>query len=156
MQSHTNEKTEQTSSTMKISLKRGIECFFDVDDATIRVWASAWTGREIVELDSQVVSNKRSLKFSTPHRFHHNGHQYEVVFKISSLMSGLFEVFLYRDGQLIDSDQGRHSSIPVNRETGQVDWRRYGSHILLWALGGGLIGGAFGFLVGNLAKGAGA
>lgn len=147
---------KQKPSTMNISLKRGIECFFDIDDATIRVWASAWTGRELVELNDQVVSNKRSLKLSTPHQFQHGGHDYEVVFRLSSVVSGLFEVFLYRDGELIDSDQGRHGSIPVNGETGQVDWRRYGLHILLWTLAGGLVGGAFGFIVGSLAKGAGA
>ncbi len=150
-------KTERgQTSTMKISLKRGIECFFDVGDATVRVWASAWTGREVVELNGQVVSDKRSLKLSTPHRFTHDGHDYEVVFQISSLLSGLFEVFLYRNGKLLDSDQGRHQSIPVNHETGQVDWRRYGLQIFLWTMAGGVVGGIFGFLVASLTKGAGA
>lgn len=156
MSTDTGKTARDQVSTMKISLKRGIECFFDVGDATIRVWASAWSGREVVELNNEVVSDKRSLKLSTPHRFTHEGQNYEVVFQISSLLSGLFEVFLYRDGTLIDSDQGRHHSIPVNRETGQVDWRRYSLHILLWTMAGGVVGGIFGFLAATLTKGAGA
>jgi hypothetical protein len=33
---------------MKISLPNGIEAWFDVDDITIHVWGSSWTGREVV------------------------------------------------------------------------------------------------------------
>ncbi len=133
-------------STMKISFKRGIECFFDVDNVTIRVWASAWTGRERVELDGKTVSSKLSLRRSTPHEFDHGGHTYNVVFSIVEFKTGLFEVQLYRDGELIDSDQGRHASIPVDPETGEVDWRKYRWQLALQALAGGVIGGIFGYL----------
>jgi len=142
-------------STMKISFKRGIECFFDVDDFTIRVWGSAWTGRELVELDGQTVSSKLSLRRSTPHEFNYRGHQYKVIFSIVEFKSGLFEVQLYRDGKLIDSDQGRHASIPVNTETGEVDWRRYRWQLALQALLGGVVGGIFGYLAAGFFGGGG-
>ena len=127
----------------------------EAENAQLRADNAALRAR-VVELNGQVVSDKRSLKLSTPHRFTHDGHDYEVVFQISSLLSGLFEVFLYRNGKLLDSDQGRHQSIPVNHETGQVDWRRYGLQIFLWTMAGGVVGGIFGFLVASLTKGAGA
>lgn len=146
--------TTERASSMKISLKRGIECFFDIGDHTIRVWASAWTGREVVELDSKIVSSRYSFKTATPHRFNHDGHDYEVVFKIH-LVSSLFQVFLYRDGELLDSDQGRHASIPINPDTGNVDWRRYGWQIALYTLAGGLTGGVIGYTVASLTKGVG-
>lgn len=131
---------------MKISYKQGIECFFDVDNITIRVWGSAWTGRELVELDGEVVSSKLSLRRSTPHEFDHGGHQFKVVFSIVDFNSGLYKVLLYRDGELIDSDQGRHASIPVDPETGEVDWRKYRWQVAFYALAGGLVGGIFGYL----------
>ena len=145
-----------TSANMKISIKRGVECFFDIDDSTIRVWASVWTGREVVELNNKVVSSKYSFRLSTPHVFEHNGHEYRVVFSIAKVMSGLIEVSLYRDGTLIDSDQGRHASIPVNPDSGEVNWRRYGWEILLYTLAGGLVGGVCGYLIATLVKGNGA
>lgn len=140
-------------STMKISAKRGVECFFDVDEVTIRVWGSVWTGREAVEVDGQVVSSKYSFRFSTPHEFSHGGHNYKVIFRIAAMLTGLVQIELYRDGVLIDSDQGRHASVPVDPETGQVDWRKFTQTILLYALAGGLLGGVVGYTAAKLFSG---
>ncbi|TVQ42559.1 MAG: hypothetical protein EA370_00205, partial [Wenzhouxiangella sp.] len=118
-------------------------------------WASVWTGREVVELDGHVVSSRLSFRLSTPHDFHHAGHDYRVVFRIAKVMSGLVEVLLFRDGELIDSDQGRHASVPVDPATGLVDWRKYGWQILLYALAGGVVGGVFGYFFASVFKGAG-
>lgn len=139
-------------STMRISARRGVECFFDVDDVTIRVWGSVWTGREVVELDDQIVSSKYSFRMSTPHEFSHAGHDYKVIFRIAAIMTGLVEIELHRDGVLIDSDQGRHASVPIDSATGRVDWRRYAREILIYALLGGLAGGVLGYLIATLFK----
>jgi hypothetical protein len=60
---------------MKISLPNGIEAWFDVDDITIHVWGSSWTGREVVTVcqgeRKEVISSKRSWRFKTPHAFEH-------------------------------------------------------------------------------------
>lgn len=141
------------ASAMKISFKKGVECFFDVDDVTIRVWGSVWTGREVVEVDDRVVSSKYSFRMSTPHEFEHGGHHYRVIFRIASAFSGLVEIELYRDGVLIDSDQGRHGSLPIDPATGEIDWRRYRWQLLLYALVGGALGGVVGFLAARLAGG---
>lgn len=86
---------------MIVSARRGIQCYFDVDDITISVWGSAWTGREIKKVDDRVVSNKLSIRFSTSHDFEHQGHQYQVRFIIASAFTGLIRVELIRDGELV-------------------------------------------------------
>lgn len=140
------------ASTLQFSYKRGIECFFDVDDVTIRVWGSVWTGRKVVELNDRVVSSKYSFRYSTPHDFEYAGHRYRVVFSISTT-TGLIEIQLFRDGLLIDSDQAHHPSIPIDPETGRVDWRRQLPQLLAYGLIGGALGGVFGFLVARLVGG---
>lgn len=141
------------TSNMRISFSRGVECYFDLDGITIKVWGSVWTGREVVELDNRIVSSKYSFRFSTPHEFDHGGHRYKVIFSIAKPMSGLVEIDLYRDGVLVDSDQGRHASVPINPETGKVDWRKHWTQITLYAIGGGIVGGIFGYVAATLFKG---
>lgn len=127
-------------STMKINMKRGIECFFDVEDMTIRVWGSLWNGREVVEVNDQVVSSKRSFRRSTPHEFLHEGHGYQVIVSTISIMQSRLEIRLYRDGALLDSDQAQPNLFPLNPDTGKIDWRKHALQILALFLGGALIG----------------
>ena len=51
----------------------------------IELWLSAWTGKERVHYDGQLVSEKRSFMFETVHSFQaeEDGHRaiYEVVAK---------------------------------------------------------------------------
>ena len=60
-----NEPTEKTNESdalgLSVSLTEGIECFFDVGEHIIHVWGSAWSGRETVSVDGQVVSDTRNL-----------------------------------------------------------------------------------------------
>lgn len=45
----------------------GLEAWFDVDDITIRIWASSWIGREIVTIRvdgrERVVSDRYNWRF---------------------------------------------------------------------------------------------
>ena len=140
-------------SRMKLSLSTGIETWFDVDDITIRVWASAWTGKEIVRIeDSQgerIVSEKRSFRFTTPHEFSHGGHRYRVEVRVSL---GIAAVRLFRDGVEIDSDMHDARGARVDPKTGKVDRRAQVQAFALSLLAGGLAGVAFGYLIGSLFK----
>src|SRR5690606_5965608 len=129
MNEHKKELDAIRESTMKININRGIECFFDVEDVTIRVWGSLWNGREVVELNDQVVSSKRSFRLSTPHEFLHDGHLYLVIFITISIMHGRLEIKLYRDGVLLDSDQAQPNLFPINPHTGKIDWRKQSQQI---------------------------
>lgn len=135
---------------MIVSARKGIQCYFDVDDFTISVWGSAWTGREIVKVDDQVVSSKLSIRFSTTHNFEHRGHRYQVRFLIASMSTGLTRIELYRDGKLIDFDEARHRSIRIDPATGKVDWRAGWKGLVGWVLLGGVVGAVFGYTLADL------
>ncbi|MBM4216840.1 MAG: hypothetical protein FJ178_03185 [Gammaproteobacteria bacterium] len=63
-------KSAHGDTRIKIVIKSGIETWFDVDDITIHVWGSMWTGREVITVwqgeQKRVVSSKRSWRFDTP------------------------------------------------------------------------------------------
>lgn len=136
---------------MKIELIKGVEAWFDVDDITIHIWASNWTGREIVSLrnggQARVVSDKRSIRFQTPHEFDYGGHGYRLNFSVGF---GKAKVELYRDGQLIDSDLLDNSGIRINPDTGRVDWSFALKKLAMPMLAGAAVGAAFGYLIASL------
>ncbi|TVQ48685.1 MAG: hypothetical protein EA371_05050 [Gammaproteobacteria bacterium] len=138
---------------MKLSLKRGVECWFDVDNVTISVWASNWTGREIVRIQNggeiRVVSDKRSFRLNTPHEFELHGQRYRLEFRVKP---GIADVRLYRNGELIDSDLADCRGIPIDPVTGRLDWRRALKTLALPILAAGLGGAAVGYLVASLLK----
>ncbi|NGX16299.1 hypothetical protein [Wenzhouxiangella sp. XN24] len=140
------------ASRMKVSLRHGIECWFDVDDITIRVWGAPWSGREVISVQDaageRVVSQKRNLRFNSPHEFEYGGHLYRVEIR---LKFGVAEIRLFRDGELIDSDL-HDGGVRINLETGRMNWSATLKKILPALVLGGLVGAAFGYLVGSLFK----
>lgn len=139
------------TSRMKFSLRHGIETWFDVDDITIRVWGSSWTGKEIIRVQDQngerIVSEKRNMRFVSPHEFEQGGHRYKVEIR---LKLGLAEVRLYRDGVQIDSDLHDARKVHIDPVTGKVDrWAQFKS-VVPALLAGVATGIAFGYLVGSL------
>ena len=143
---------KETRPEMIVSARKGIQCYFDVDDFTISVWGSAWTGREIAKVDDRVVSSKLSIRFSTTHDFEHRGHRYRVRFIIASMATGLARIELYRDGELIDFDEARRRSIKIDPATGKIDWRAGWKAIIGWAVVGGLFGAALGYAAAELVE----
>lgn len=111
-------------------LRDGMTCYFDVDGVTISVWASAWSGREIVRVDDRVVSEKLSFRFVTRHPFTANGRRYEVKFIIVSMLRAQMRCELYRDGTLIDTDE-----FAVGTGADSSGWQ-----IAAWGFAGGVVG----------------
>ncbi len=141
------------TSRMKFSLRHGIETWFDVDDLTIRVWASSWSGKEIIRVQDphgeRVVSEKRNIRFVSPHEFDYDGRRYRVEIH---LKLGVAEVRLYRDGVKIDSDLHDARKVHIDPVTGKIDrWAQFKS-VLPALLAGVVTGVAFGYLVGSLFK----
>ena len=134
---------------MKISLPNGIEAWFDVDDITIHVWGSSWTGREVVTVcqgeRKEVISSKRSWRFKTPHAFEHKGHNYLVALGVGFGGAG---VELYRDGVLIDSDQINTTGFRIDPATGRLDWKHALKSLALPLVVGLAVGIGFGYLAG--------
>lgn len=134
---------------MKANITHGIEAWFDVDDITIHVWGSSWTGREVVTVcqveDKRVVSSQRSWRLKTPHVFEHRGHHYLVALAVGF---GGASVELYRDGVLIDSDQIKTIGIRIDPATGKLDWKHAIKTLALPMVAGLVVGIGFGYLIG--------
>lgn len=136
---------------MKVGFS-GFERWFDVGGINIRYWGSNWTGREIVSViegdSEQVVSDKRSFRFQTPHAFDYRGSNYRLDLSMSL---GVIELLLYRDGQLVDSDTyGSKPALRINPETGRLDWAWAVKKVIIPLLAAGVVGAGFGYLVGSL------
>lgn len=144
-------KSGAAESSMKVGFS-GFERWFDVDGINIRYWGSNWTGREIVSVidgdSEQVVSDKRSFQFKTPHEFDYRGSNYRLDLSMSV---GVIELLLYRDGQLVDSDSyGSKPALKINPETGRLDWGWAVKKVILPLLAAGVVGAGFGYFVGSL------
>ncbi len=145
------ERSENTR--MKMNMQRGIEAWFDVDDITIHVWASTWSGREVVTVyqgqQKRVVSDKRSWRFSTPHEFEHDGQHYRVLLLVGF---GKATIELSRNRVLIDSDEINKSGIRIDPATGRLDWKYALKELGLPLLAGLAVGASFGYLAGVVFK----
>lgn len=143
------ESPVQGAARLQLSLKSGIEAWFDVDDITIHVWGSSWTGREVITVcqggHEHVASSKRSWRLRSPHAFEHDGKQYLVVLGVG--LAGV-TVELYRDGVLIDSDQINKSGFRIDPATGKLDWKYALKSLALPLLAGLVVGSGFGYLAG--------
>jgi len=123
-QSRAQADTDNGNGRMEVGLRKGIRAFFDLDDITIAFWGSAWTGREIVTVEDRIVSDKRSFRFTTPHHFEYAGIGYKLVFHVASILGGDFQIELYRNGVLVDSDRFRKNKAWIDPATGRYSaWR---------------------------------
>jgi len=139
-------------SRMEVDARHGVRGYFDVDDVTIGVWGSIWTGREIVTVDDRIVSDRRSYRRATPHHFEHAGVQYKLVFRVGSILQGEYIVELYRNGSLIDNDRVTHINM-MDPETGQFSWRRVARKLAPYFVIGMVFGAGAAFLVDMLVGG---
>lgn len=144
MTSPNNSVDPNDKAAFNVSFFQGIQCYFDIGEHTISVWGSAWSGREIVRVDNQVVSDSRNLSLrQNRHDFTLGGVSYYLVFKTESILRGHYGVYLYRGDTLIDSDDGCYTLFRMGKWPG---WRG----VLLWVLlyfGSGAIFGFLGVLV---------
>ncbi|MCC5865685.1 MAG: hypothetical protein JJU31_11240 [Wenzhouxiangella sp.] len=153
MQTFQPENDKVTNSRIRCSVAGGTECQLQAGNYRIVIWASNWTGREIVRVErdgiERVVSIKRSFGFKTPHAFELDGHRFLLEFRVGF---GQVAVTLHRDGELIDAEQLDLNRIPVDPETGRIDWLRAGIQLGLPLLAGLAFGGSLGYVAAELLK----
>jgi hypothetical protein len=138
---------------METGLRKGIRAYFDVDDITIGFWGSTWSGREIVTVEDREVSRSRNMRFVSEHEFSHAGIDYRIVFRVLSLWRGEVRIELYRNGELIDSDQASNTQLGIDPETGEFSWRRLAWKLAPFFLVGMVAGAAGAFLIDLLTGG---
>lgn len=83
------------------SLLKGYWLIFQDNDRVIAAHASTLTGQEKVFVNSQLVSKKMSLGMTSKHQFTWEESTYEVVFRISQILTGKMEFSLVKNGSLI-------------------------------------------------------
>ena len=116
------------------SLKSGWWFFFEHQGHQIAVNGSAWTGRERVWLDDQLVSDVYSFGLTTRHDFVVDGVNCQVVFKIESILKGTVGCEFVSGGQVLHS-----AAMGLSTEPGKNAWWSMLAGLLFGALGGYVI-----------------
>jgi len=139
--------TDSGEPRMNVDFKHGITCYFDIDDITISIRGSTWSGREIVKVDETIVSKKRGLSRCTPHLFEHADISYKLLFETTSILKGEYQVELYRNGKLVDSDKCQSLPDSCVTESGRIDILQYTKKLVPYFLMGAIAGAIASFTV---------
>jgi len=85
----------------KASYSNGYWYYFEDEENDITVNASAWSGKERVFINDELVSSKRRLTRQSSHAFHYHGVPYEVQFRLTSFLAGEHECRIIKAGEEI-------------------------------------------------------
>lgn len=132
----------------KLSLS-GWESYFDLGEDTIKVWGSICTGLERIYVNDQLTSEKRNWRFNSHHTFQLDGSELEVRIIVVSMLTGELRLELWRDGELIDSDDLSMKQAAAGTPLSFFQPKSFASWILLILAFAGA-GALVGFLVGSL------
>jgi hypothetical protein len=84
------------------SIKNGIWFVYEDGSNLFHIWISAISGKEKIYLNGQIVSEGRTVKKNSALNFQDSdGANYEVKFKIISLVKGTMMCSLIKNGELI-------------------------------------------------------
>ncbi|WP_300555612.1 hypothetical protein [Maricaulis sp.] len=119
----------------KLSLSDGGQLKFKQDDIEIGVWLSAWTGKEKIWLNGDLVSELRTVGFSPWHRFEHDDHVYEAVMTVET--GGAYMATILRDGEVLF--RGMTRPLSGTKPTSPLK-------VGVWALLSAAFGGVLGYL----------
>lgn len=92
----------EISEAANYSITKGLELKFRVNHDIITFRGSLFTGREAVLINNQPVSRKWSFKRQTKHKFQHNGEDYELYFKVTSLLKYTWVCSLHKNDTLLN------------------------------------------------------
>lgn len=83
------------------SFANGLEINFHDESSIITLWVSLYTGKEIVLINNQTVSKKRSFRRKTEHHFEFNGNEYVIELTLKSFLKLAWTCSLFRNGVLL-------------------------------------------------------
>lgn len=114
------------------SFRNGYWFYFNDNGTPITAFGSALSGQENVFIGDELVSSKRTWRFSNHHKFSHNGADYEVSFKVTNWLSGELVCSLKKNGILLDTATKAYTTNPDK----SFSWKRF----LLTFVYGGIFG----------------
>lgn len=126
--------------------KEGYRFQFELEDVAIECWGSALTGKEIVYIDGESVSEQRSI-FSRQslHKFQHNGDSYEVEYNVVKMMGGEVHCILIKNGVHVETKR-LIMDTTVNKKP--FNLKTFIKDLLIW----GLLGFVCGYIGASLFK----
>lgn len=93
----------------KVSLTQGYWFYFDDEGTQIAAHGSALSGKEIVFIDGEIASTKRSFRRKSNHDFEYKGRNYQIVFFMESILNGTLYCSLYKAGELLSTTSKSYS-----------------------------------------------
>jgi hypothetical protein len=88
-----------------ISPKDGFWFYFQDGDDEIAVFGSGWTGKEVVYVNDNPVSESRNYRFNSVHEFTRNGKNYRIEYKVISMARGEVHCSLFINDELLDTQK---------------------------------------------------
>lgn len=80
-----------------VSISKGFWFVFIDGTDEIIAGGSAFSGKESVYFNKELISQQRSMKKTSRHKFARNTDEYEIVFHVLEIMKGKIECILYKN-----------------------------------------------------------
>lgn len=94
----------QETMNSKVTFTGGYWYYFDIDGIKITAFGSGFSGKEIIYVNDDIVSEKRNYKFHSSHRIEVDGRHFEVSFEMKSMVTGELICCLFENGNLIATE----------------------------------------------------
>ena len=94
--------TSEDTHVELISPIKGYWFYFENGDDEIAIFASGWSGKEVVYFNDNPVSESRNFRFTSVHKFTKNSVRYKIVYKVVSMLTGEVHCELHINNNLID------------------------------------------------------
>lgn len=104
-----------------VSLSNGYWFYFNDEGILITAFGSALSGCEKVFVGDELVSRKRNWRFSTCHKFAHNGADYEVEFRVTNWRTGELVCSLKKNGVLLHTATKAYATASAKAFT----WKKF-------------------------------
>jgi len=101
----TTKNQESSTPPIDASLSKGVNYYFQDGKHEIKVFISMVSGKEIIHFDGKEVSNKRSLKTETLHKFTVGKIRYEAEVKVTNIMLGHLDCTIIKDGVHLETSK---------------------------------------------------
>ena len=82
----------------KFSVRQGYQFWFNIAGQELCAQGSVWSGREIITLNDQAISDKRNYRVKSLHQFSIGLDNYELEFNMVSIIMGTLECTLVKNG----------------------------------------------------------
>lgn len=126
--------SKQAEMVKEATPNKGYEFEFKLEEHLISCFGSAWSGKEIVQLDGVLISEKRSMSRASGHKFNVGPKSCEIEFDMVNMLTTELHCRLIVDGVHVRTQKAQMSKF--YRFESKQRWK-----LLLLFLLGGIIGG---------------